>query len=238
MARGTWAFERYRLFAATWVAIGVATAGCSGQLAGDAPTASATIALAVPSPVFTSVEVDYSVSGNGIVAVGSVQASWGVDGTLLMRDLPVGGGYRVLAREPSGCTGEAYFRVEAAKIAAVKVKVMCPPHRGGSVVVDRSNDQCPWLTGVAASSMRATVGAPILIDVSAWELDSLDSVAYIWSESGPSPRGAFADTGAADTTFTCAAAGTTALSVAVTDGVCGDTATAAIPVICLPPPAE
>jgi hypothetical protein len=236
--------------AAAALAIAAAIGGCTGQLAGDTPapaaknpptiptTGNALIVPVVPGAL-GEVRFQYTVSGNGIEPInGSIDASPTNAARVIVTDLAPASGYLVLMREPSGCNGAASFTIEAAKTAAVTVQIICPGPVPGPTVIRGTIDHCPSITGVSASTHTATVGVPVAIAASAQDLDVTDVVTYVWSETGPTPLGSFADASAADTTFTCAAAGTTALSIAVSDGICGDAATAAITLDCLAPAAD
>src|SRR6185369_5069032 len=106
----------------------------------------------------------------------------------------------------------------------------------GTVAINGRLDNCPFITSFMSASLQGVVGgAPIAINVAATDFDATDTVTYAWT-AAPGGIVSFANAAAASTTISCTAPGTTQISIAVSDGVCGDNSTPAFPVECIPPP--
>ena len=101
----------------------------------------------------------------------------------------------------------------------------------GSVAISGRLDQCPYITGLTATSLQAPVGGTITVMVQATELDPTDTITYAWTNDDTA-TGSLAPTNAASAVFTCLAVGDAQLSVTVSDGICGDTRANAIPIVC------
>ena len=104
----------------------------------------------------------------------------------------------------------------------------------GTVAINGRLDNCPFITGYSANALEAFVGASINIAVTATDFDAGDTIAYTWTAS-PAGVGTVAAPGSATTTFTCTAVGSTSLSIAVSDTICGDSLSNIIPINCLQP---
>jgi hypothetical protein len=133
------------------------------------------------------------------------------------------------------CHGTGTFVVTANQTVMVSVVLQCRGPRNtttGAVAINGGLDNCPSIQSFTATSLEAPVGGSITVAVTARDLDPGDTVGVQWTAS---PLGivAIGNSAAAQTTITCTAVGATALSMAVTDGVCGDTLTGVIPVNCL-----
>jgi len=135
------------------------------------------------------------------------------------------------------CSGSAPFTVAANQTAMANVILQCSrTNNRGSVAITGRIDQCPLITSISATALQAAVGSSISIGVVASELDPGDTLTYSWTAAGvaPTPGAGTIGAAAANTTFTCTAAGQVSISITVSDGICGDTRTDAIPVNCLP----
>jgi hypothetical protein len=181
--------------------------------------------------------VSYTITGNGISPItGTIDVS--APGTTAPTTLVSGlaaGSYSVamMASSSDGqtCSGSAPFTVVAGQTALASVLLQCTrTNTRGSVAITGRIDQCPLITSISATSLQAPLGGAINIGVVVSDLDG-DSVSYSWSAS-PSGLGSFGAQ-AANTTFTCLAVGNPQLSIAVTDGICGDSLTNAIPIHCV-----
>ena len=91
----------------------------------------------------------------------------------------------------------------------------------GSVAINGRLDQCPYITGLSATALQAPVGGSITVGVSATELDPGDTITYSWTNSAPA-IGTLAPTNAATGDVHLHRGRAARLSIAVSDGVCGD----------------
>ncbi len=135
------------------------------------------------------------------------------------------------------CTGTTNFNVTANATASATVVLQCRGPRNtttGTVAISGRLDNCPFITGYSASALEAFVGASINIAVTATDFDAGDTISYTWTAS-PAGIGTVAAPGSATTTFTCTAVGSTSLSIAVSDTICGDSLSNIIPINCLQP---
>ncbi len=73
-------------------------------------------------------------------------------------------------------------------------------------------DDCPSITSAVAGPAQTSVGGGVGVAVTATDPDPGDRLSYAWS-----PSSAFANPGAAATTFSCPAAGRQKLTVTVSD---------------------
>jgi hypothetical protein len=219
-------------------ASGVATIGCGRKsLTGEEP-GSVVVALTLPGGGIVSA-VNYTISGNGITPVMGtidVSAPETTRATALVSGLlPATYSVTMTAVVTSStltCTGSGPFTVVAGQTAMVDVILQCKggAPAAGSIAINGRLDQCPVLTSISATSLQAPVGAAITIGAVALELDPGDTVTYFWTTSAP--IGTFVPASAATTTFRCTGVGATQISIAITDGICGDTQLNAIPIVC------
>jgi len=123
--------------------------------------------------------------------------------------------------------------VVAGQTAMANVILLCTRQQTGTVAINGRLDQCPYITGVSATALQAPVGTSITVSVSATELDPGDTITYSWTNGTPA-TGTLTPLNAATATFTCNVVGTSALSIAVSDGICGDSLANVIPINCVP----
>ena len=202
----------------------IGSVGLALTLPGGAVVNTVTYTITGGTPPISPINGSIDVSAPGITVA-----------TALVSGLPAGA-YSVTmnatASDGQTCTGTAPFTVVAAQTAMANVILQCSRIRNnGSVVINGRLDQCPFITSLSATALQAPVGGSITVGVSATELDPGDTISYTWTNSAPA-IGTLAPTNAATGTFTCNAAGSAVLSIAVSDGVCGDALTNAIPITC------
>jgi hypothetical protein len=231
------AASKFLILAAVTLASGAMAVNCSKNSTKD-DIGSVGLALVLPGGGIVNT-VNYTISGNGItpiMGVIDVSAPGTTQATALVSGLNPG--MYTVSMTATGtmpsqtCMGTAPFTVVANQTAMANVILQCTrinPY--GSVAINGRIDQCPLITSVSASSLQGVVGgAPIMIGVVASELDPGDTVTYNWT-AAPTGIGTIGAQGA-NTTFTCTTAGSTQLSIAVSDGVCGDSVPNAIPINC------
>jgi hypothetical protein len=233
------AASKIMILAAATLASGAIAINCSKK-ADSEDVGSVGLALTLPGGGIINT-VNYTISGNGITPIMGmidVSAPGTTQATALVSGL-LPGMYNVAMTATSSdmqsCTGMAPFTVVAGQTAMANVTLQCSRTDGhGSVAITGRIDQCPLITSISSTSLQAAVGSSIMIGVVASELDPGDTVTYSWTQA-PAMGGAGTFGGqTATTTFTCTTAGTLNISVAVSDGICGDSRTNAIPVTCLP----
>ena len=227
--------QAFMMTAVTLLA-GAMSVGCTKKDSKD-DIGSVGLALTLPGGAVVNT-VTYQITGNGITPImGSIDVSApGITvATALVSGLPAGS-YSVTmnatASDGQTCVGTSPFTVVANQTAMANVILQCSRVRNnGTVVINGRLDQCPYITGLSATALQAPVGGTITVGVSATELDPGDTITYAWTNSAPAV-GTLAPTNAATGTFTCTTAGSAVLSIAVSDGVCGDTLANAIPITC------
>jgi chitinase len=97
----------------------------------------------------------------------------------------------------------------------------------GTVEVDARLDMCPKIESYLVSPLTAAVGQDVQLDVTATDADG-DPITYTWSATS----GTIAAPHDATTTFHCSIADTPTLTIAISDGICGDESS--VPVTCTP----
>ena len=224
------------------LASGLGAGGCSRNAPDGGDTGSVVVALTLGQTVFNT--VSYTVSGNGIIpimGVIDVSAPGTTQATALVSGLPAGPyAVTMTAQSTDGqfCSGSAPFTVVAGQTALANVVIECNRgDHGGTVAIFGRVDQCPFITSFNATSLVARLGSSITVSVLATDPDVIDAISYSWTAS-PTAVGVFGSPNAATTTFTCTAVGSVQLSIAVSDGICGDRLMNAIPINCLSPSAN
>jgi hypothetical protein len=216
--------------------------GCSHRSSPSEDVGAVTVALTL-SPGVTVNTVSYSITGNGITAItGSIDVTNSTHATALVSGIPAGNGYLLTMNATSTdgnttCTGTTNFNVTANATASATVVLQCRGPRNtttGTVAINGRLDNCPFITGYSANALEAFVGASVNIAVTATDFDAGDTISYTWTAS-PAGIGTVAAPGSATTTFTCTAVGSTSLSIAVSDTICGDSLSNIIPINCLQP---
>jgi hypothetical protein len=113
---------------------------------------------------------------------------------------------------------------------SVAVGILCRVSSdAGSVVGGGTLNSCPVLTAVVVSPLSVPTGQVITLGAQATDADAQDTQAFHWTGTG----GVVANPTSAHTTFLCSGAGPQTVTVTVSDGTCGDTASARI--TCVPP---
>ncbi len=226
------------LFAAAALGASVAIVGCSRHAGPSEDMGAVTVALTL-SPGVTVNTVTYSITGNAITAItGSIDVTNATHATALVSGIPAGTGYQLSMNATSTdgattCSGTTTFSIATGQTAMANVVLQChgPHNQTGTVAINGRLDNCPAISGFSANTLEAPVGGSVTIGVTAVDLDN-DPITYTWT-SVPAGVGTFGNPGAATTTFTCTATGAAQLSIAVSDGVCGDSLSNIIPINCL-----
>jgi hypothetical protein len=223
----------------TWqsVALVLASAatagGCGG---GDRRSVRGVGSLAVTTKLAEGVrasEASYSVTGNGFVLTGRIEI---VDPAatifVVIADVPEGVGYQVVvdatAATGQACHGSHRADVYANETTLVDVVLECQAAAaaGGMVGVNVTVAGCVRLASYSASPLTAAAGESIAVTATAGNIVGPTPLTFRWSASA----GAFDNPNAATTRYNCVP-GKQALTVAVSDGACSDSAS--IPVTCL-----
>jgi hypothetical protein len=196
------------------------------------------LALTLPGGATIST-VHYSIVGGGLLFSGTIDVSdpQTTVATVFVGSVPAGD-YTVTmnatASDGASCSGSMPITVVPNETAIADIVIACT--RGsttGQVAVNGTFETCPGITGVSASSLQATQGSDISIGVAATDLDG-DTLAYSWSTTpGTSSIGTLVLANTSSPLFHCVGVGTTQLSVAVSDGVCGDQRIDVIPITCI-----
>jgi len=231
--------RRAALIAAAVLGAGAVAVSCGREASHHDDVGSVAVALTL-SPGVTVNTVTFQITGNGITPInGTIDVTNATRATALVPGIPAGTGYQVTmdATSTDGrtCHGVGTFDVAAGMTATATVTLQCRGQGNGqgTVAINGRLDNCPFITSFMASSLQGVVGgAPISISVAATDFDAMDTITYSWTTSAPAV-GSLGNPAAASTTFTCNTAGTTQLSIAVSDGVCGDNRTPAIPIECV-----
>ncbi|HUO38168.1 MAG TPA: hypothetical protein VMU34_10140 [Mycobacterium sp.] len=229
------------LFAAAALGASAAMVGCSHRSSSAEDVGAVTVALTL-SPGVTVNTVSYTITGNGITAItGNIDVTNAAHATALVSGIPAGNTYLLTMNATSTdgkttCTGSTNFNVIANQTASATVVLQCRGPKGntGTVAISGRLDNCPFITGYSASALEATVGGSVSIATTASDFDAADTITYSWTAS-TTGIGTIASPGSASTTFNCTAPGSTSLSIAVSDGVCGDSLSNIIPITCLAP---
>ena len=186
------------------------------------------------SPVsgLTFASASYSVSGpGGFTRTGNVDISKSGKLSALISSLPVGNGFSVSVSLTStdggtSCSGSASFNVTARTTSKVTVHLQChEAAKTGGVLVNGDFNTCAVIDGLEASPAEAIIGAPIQLSATAHDSDSAPAaLSYKWTASSGNLSNGTTKT----PTLTCTAAGPVALTLAVSDGDCGDTLSATV----------
>jgi hypothetical protein len=176
--------------------------------------------------------VNYAITGpGGFAKSGSIDLSNASTLSATLAGIPAGAGYSITLAatlaDGTTCGGSATFSVMARATTAVSVAVDChQPPRNGSIGVVGPVNVCPMIDALAANPNQVPVGSSLSLTASAHDLDSGPApISYHWSASS----GTFSDPASQNPTFTCAAAGTSTVTLTVSDGDtnagCPDTVT-------------
>jgi len=166
--------------------------------------------------------IHYEITGTTTVSGDIPSSGGGTTFTVKIENLKPGAHHIELsATQPNGakdCFGSADFTVVAGVTTPVTVRLHCPGVKPttdtGSIEIDGELNICAVVDMAAANPTGAGV-----YDVTSSGLDyEGGSLTYAWTASS----GTFADASAANTTYTCAGAGSATLTLEVSDGDCGD----------------
>jgi hypothetical protein len=157
--------------------------------------------------------------------------------TTTFMNLPIGTGYDIEVQgsasdNSSVCKGETMFNVASSPMnTVIQIALMC----SGRASVSADVNVCPTIDSLSVIPAEVYVGASMQLAVVAHDPDNGPSpLAATWS----STSGTLTNLSTTGATFTCTAAGTFKVGVAITDGTpaakCTDTA--AVTVVCTPPP--
>ena len=178
----------------------------------------------------TLASVTFTITGpGGYSKTGPIDVSHSPDISATIGGIPAGSGYSIAlsgtsADAGTACNGAASFSVTAGQTTPVTVPVACKEKATtGSVLVNGSLNTCPVIDGISANPSEVFVGSSLALTAQAHDSDAGPSaLSYQWSATS----GSFSDATSATPTFTCSAAGTATVSLAVADGDpaagCGD----------------
>jgi phospholipase C len=224
------------------LAVGVGAAawvnGCSTPPGSQLGSSSADVGdVAMELQLATGVSlntVSYTLTGpGGFSRTGTLDVSHSNTVSGVLSGLPAGTGYSISLTGTASdgtttCLGSATFDVAARQTTVVAVHLTCrQAPTTGSVALNGTVNICPVADGVSASPGEVAVGSSLTLSAFAHDSDNGPSpLAYAWTAT----NGTFSSTTSATPTFTCTVAGTTSVTVTVSDGDpaagCTDAATA------------
>jgi hypothetical protein len=207
--------------------IALAAQGC-GQLHDLPPDVEVGSAGFVVAGDLNIVQLDYTVSGNGIPEItGSISLrDLGAAPEAIIGGIPAGTGYLLQLRATSDdgrgtCYGAASFDVRAGQSSPIDIRLVCATDSTiRTKMVNGILDYCPSLASYAAAPPSAPVGGSISLTATAFSFYS-DPPTFSWQASA----GTLSATDSALAIYTCISVGAVTLTVQVTDGLCPDTAT-------------
>jgi hypothetical protein len=218
-----------------------ALAGCQRHEADSDTTGTAAMDISLPAGS-RIVSVHYSITGNNIPEIAaSIDISGaGATTSFQVTGIPAGAGYAVRLDAESTdhattCTGRASFDIAAGATTRVTVLLQCTGANTGTVVVN--GVWCPVVSAYAISPLTIAVGGTIHVAAQAHDIDPADDATptFAWSATA----GSFASASSADTTYTCATAGTQTVTLKVsatspTVDVAACSSTSSTTVTCVP----
>ena len=213
------------------LAAAVASSGCGSVPSSSGDLGAIGLALQV-GPGMALGSVSYSITGpGGFARSGNLDVSNSTTLTAVIGSLPAGTGFTIVldATTTDGathCGGSAPFSVTAHASTAVTVHLLCheAPHTG-TVIVNGTLNVCPAVDGLSASPGEVLVGGSLALSGEAHDLDGGPApVSYHWTATW----GTLSDDTAANTTLTCTAAGPVTVTLAVSDGDCGESLSATV----------
>ena len=219
-------------------------ADCSHR---NAPSNTGSVQLALKLSSTTSIDsVDYLISGNGIVPItASIDVSKFNTASALVSGIPAAKGYSVELDATStngavSCAGTTNVDVVEGNTTQANIVLQCSDSRGtGAVTITGSFDNCPVVTSYMATRLSAPLNGVVTLTAKGADLDGDPLVdlavspprTFVWTQTptvGALGTVTTPDSRSANTTFTCNTMGTTMLSVAISDGTCGDKATISV----------
>ncbi len=184
------------------------------------------------APGVTIDTVNYKISGpNGFDKSGPIDVTNSLKIAALIGGIPAATGYTIqlsadAVEGGTSCNGQAGFDIQAAATTDVTVHLQCHgAHKNGSVQVNGSLNICPNIDELSIIPNEVLVGHPVQLTAAASDADNGPSpVSFSWTASS----GTIGDPSAAHTTFTCTQPGAATITLNVSDGDCGDTATGTV----------
>ena len=215
---------RWSLLAVLVLAVPLGCGSHEGATAGvgqDGATGDLGLAFSL-APGQTINSVAYTIIGpNGFTKSGLIDVSTSPSIAATIAALPVGTGFAITlsattADGATTCAGSASFAITAHATTAVTVLLAChePPHTG-AVLVNGAVNVCPTLDGIAATPAEIVVGGSVALSAQAHDADAAPAaLSYRWSASS----GTFSDATIQNPVFSCTKAGTSTVSLTVSDG--------------------
>ena len=165
-------------------------------------------------------EVEYEITGNGIVPVEGIidTSAPGATASVETFGLPSGDGYLVamVATSEDGtlmCGGAAGFNVVVGAVTPVTVMLNCKDvERFGGVRVNGKLNICAELDRVIVAPLQIATGYALEVEANAGDEDD-DDVEYLWTSTG----GSFDDSEAEATVFVCGEADEEEITIEVSD---------------------
>jgi hypothetical protein len=168
--------------------------------------------------------VDWAIAGpNGaatVVQSGMVDVHESGGASFQVTNIPAASGYRVVVSAAStdggvSCEGSATFAVMSRATTHVSVQMACNSASAGgqTTLVNGTSFDCAAWSDVTASPVETRVGSSVALAVTATGPIPAN-LTYAWS----APTGQFSAATAANTNFTCTAAGPVTVTIVVGDG--------------------
>ena len=191
------------------------------------------------SPATMLNTANYSISGpNAFMRSGTVDVSHSQTISFTVGGIPAGSGYNATLTGTATdgvttCSGSGTFSITAGMTSVVMIKVQCREPAGtGSVQINGTVNVCPVVDGIGANPGEVMVGFSSALSATAHDSDARPAaLTYAWSASSGTLSGGTT----ASPTLLCTTAGTSTVTLTVSDGDCTDTGT--VSVICSPAPA-
>jgi hypothetical protein len=210
--------------------------GPPGAPAGDMGTISASLVL---SPTASLDTASYAISGPNMFArAGSIDVRNSETISVTVGGIPGGSGYNVAINGTSTdgqitCTGSAPFAITPKMTTAVMIKIQCrEPAKTGTVVISGTVNVCPVVDAIGANPGEVNVGFASALSSTAHDSDAKPAaLTYSWVASSGTLTGA----NTPSPTLLCTTAGTSKVTLTVSDGDCTDTGT--LDIVCSSPPA-
>lgn len=210
--------------------------GCSSPAAPVAPSAASSsggnpsddvgsVGLSLTLPGGQTVNaITWTITGpNGassIVQQGTVNVQNSTAINFTVSGIPAGTNYTVTVTGNSTdgtvtCSGSAQFSVSARTTTSVSDLLRCTStvSEAGSVSISGQTYSCAAWSSVSVSPSETTVGTSVSLSATA-TAPSASALTYAWS----APTGSFTAPGSANTSYTCAAAGSVVVTLTVGDG--------------------
>jgi uncharacterized protein YjiK len=204
------------------------SAGCSPEPRSSSNSDVGSIGIALQLASGTTLNsVSYTITGpGGFSRAGTIDTSHSSTITAVIGNIPAGNGYSIALDGTTTdggtrCAGAAPFNVVANMTSAVSVHLTChEPPRTGSVLVTGTINICATPDGISASPAEVFVGSSLALSAAAHDSDAAPAaLGYHWTTTG----GTLSAANVQNPSFTCTAPGVFTVTVAVTDGDCGDT---------------